>query len=168
MRISGWCLDGYSRPIDQGRWRPITYCSMRSHFSTRCAILRLRVQILKPKPALCSGTFEAQLLGMDEVPDRAIIDLEATLGELRNQPLDREVLLRTRCTSHSRCSPENRVRLVATHRAQRCPSRAAAAPTGRRREFLCGSNTKGSIIVDKTRLPSIVEILLVSGIGGRW
>jgi len=35
--------------------------------------------------------FEAQLLGVDEVPDRPIIDLEAALGEFGDKPAQGEV-----------------------------------------------------------------------------
>jgi hypothetical protein len=170
MRMSGWCLDGHSRPIrsrTMASYHLLLY-AVSLQYSVRHSSIACVVQILKPKPALCSGTFEALLLGMDEVPDRAIIDFEATLGELRNQlrivksfsgpaaQATRGALRKSRSAyGHPSC------------RSQRCPSRAAAAPTGRRRGFLCRSNTKDSIIIDKTRLPSIVEILLVSGIGGR-
>jgi len=57
---------------------------------------------------------------------------------------------------------------MATHLVGRNAARLAQPlHPGRRRGFLCRSNTKDSIIIYKTRLPSIVEILLVSGIGGR-
>ena len=99
------------RPLEADRSRTMAsyhllLYAVSLQYSVRHSSIACVVQILKPKPALCTGTFEAQLLGMDEVPDRAIIDLEATLGEFRYQPTDCEVLLRTRCTSHSRCSPE--------------------------------------------------------------
>jgi len=35
--------------------------------------------------------FEAQLLGMDEVPDRSIIDLQSALGEFGDEPAQGEV-----------------------------------------------------------------------------
>ncbi len=42
---------------------------------------------------------------MDELPDRAVIDLEAALAELGNEPAQGEVPLPQRSTSQSRCAP---------------------------------------------------------------
>jgi hypothetical protein len=49
--------------------------------------------------------FEAQLFGMDEVPDRPIIDLQAALGEFGDEPAQGEVPILGRCNSQARCSP---------------------------------------------------------------
>src|SRR6476620_8839612 len=61
--------------------------------------------------------FEAQLLGMDEVPDRAIIDLKAPLGKLGNQPTYCEVLLPDPLQKPLAMLTGNRFWLVATHLA---------------------------------------------------
>src|SRR6476646_2386548 len=75
--------------------------------------------------------FEAQLLGMDEVPDRAIIDLKAPLGKLGNQPTYCEVLLPDPLQKPLAMLTGNRFWLVATHLAG--PPFSTAATTRSRR-----------------------------------
>src|SRR5271165_7567569 len=71
--------------------------------------------------------FEAQLLRMDEVPDRAIIDLEATLGKLSDQPPYREVLLLHPLQKPLAVLTGNRFRFVAPHLAG-CHAACLAQP----------------------------------------
>ena len=65
---------------------------------------------------------------MHEVPDRAIIDLKATLGELGDQPTDREVFLADPLQKPLAVLTGNRFRLVATHLAGRNAARLAQPP----------------------------------------
>ena len=76
------------------------------------------------------GFFEAQLLGVDEVSDRPIIDLEAALGEFGDKPAQGEVpclgaLLRS--SNQARYSPEIALGLCPPI----CPG--ATLPVSRRR-----------------------------------
>src|SRR5216684_8212190 len=78
--------------------------------------------------------FEAQLLGLNEIPHRPIIDLEAALGELGHQPAQGEILL-----SHPFHQPDlmlapDRLRLVPAHLPRRyAPGRSEAPNPGDRR-----------------------------------
>lgn len=58
------------------------------------------------------GFFEAQLLGVNEVPHRPIIGLEAARGELGHQPMQGEVLLPDPCQEPGVMLAPDRLRLV--------------------------------------------------------
>src|SRR5579863_2165097 len=49
--------------------------------------------------------FEAELLGVNEVPHRSVVDLEAALGQLRHQPAQREGALADASARKTWCSP---------------------------------------------------------------
>src|ERR1700694_4082059 len=59
--------------------------------------------------------FEAQLLGVDEVPDRPIIDLEAALGEFGDKSAQGEVACLGALQQPGTVLARNGFRLVATH-----------------------------------------------------
>ena len=76
--------------------------------------------------------FEAQLLGVDEVPHRPVIDLEATLGQFGHQPAQGEVFLLVRSSKPSTVLARDRLRLVPAHLARRNAARSlgSAEPRG--------------------------------------
>src|SRR5215475_2600669 len=63
--------------------------------------------------------FEAQFLGMEEVPHRPIIDLKATLGELGDEPAYGEVFPSYPLQKPVAVRAGDRLRLVAAHLARR-------------------------------------------------
>src|ERR1035437_4030421 len=65
--------------------------SMRLRYFVHCA--RLWAMSGRSRSLATTLFFEAQLLGMDEVPDRPVIDLEAAFGEFGDQPAQGEVSL---------------------------------------------------------------------------
>src|SRR5215813_5852501 len=88
--------------------------------------------------------FEAQFLGMEEVPHRPIIDLKATLGELGDEPTYGEVFPIDPLQKPDAVRADDRLRLVAAHLARRntaglpeqpnpCDHRADADPKLRSR-----------------------------------
>lgn len=50
--------------------------------------------------------FEAELLGVHEVPHRVVVDLQAASGKLGNQPRNAKSPLLIRCDSKTAWSPE--------------------------------------------------------------
>ena len=52
---------------------------------------------------------------MNEFPHRAVVDLETALGQLRNQPAQREVAYMASLHQPVPMRPRNRLGLVATH-----------------------------------------------------
>src|SRR5258706_12196634 len=72
--------------------------------------------------------FEAQLLGMDEVPDRPIIDLEAALGEFGDQPAQGEVPCLCALQQPGTLLTRNGLRLVPAHLPPRNAAGLAQAP----------------------------------------
>src|SRR5215216_272931 len=84
--------------------------------------------------------FETQLLGMDEVPNRSIVDLEAPLGKLPDEPTQREVSFLHPVKKPNPMLSRDRLRLVPAHLARRNAarlSRPANPPDGR-----AGTNPK--------------------------
>src|SRR4051794_14333604 len=71
--------------------------------------------------------FEAQPLGMHEIPHRAIVHLQAALGEFRNEPAKREVLLPEALQPSLVLAPD-RFRLVAPNLAGLEAAGIAIAP----------------------------------------
>src|SRR6202162_3363729 len=73
----------------------------------------------------CTVFFEAQPLGVNKVPHRAIIDLEAAPGEFDHQPTQGEVRLANPLAQPCRMLVPDRFGLVPTHLARRhapgCP-----------------------------------------------
>src|ERR1700680_760676 len=72
--------------------------------------------------------FEAQLLRMDEVPDRAVIDLKSALGEFGDEPTQGEVFLPGPLQEPDAVLARNRLRLVPAHLARRNAARLAQPP----------------------------------------
>src|SRR3984893_18003749 len=72
--------------------------------------------------------FEAELLGVDEVPHRSVVDLKAALGELSDQPPQGEVLLLGPSQQPSTMLACDRLRLVPAHLAWRNAARFPQAP----------------------------------------
>src|SRR5712692_6883738 len=72
--------------------------------------------------------FEAQLLGVDEVPDRAIIDLQSALGEFGDEPAQGEVPILGPQYEPSAVLTRNPLRLVPAHLARRNAARLAQPP----------------------------------------
>src|SRR3978361_220520 len=94
--------------------------SMRLWYLHHCASRRAawgRSRYL-PTTVFC----EAQLLGVNEVPDRPIIDLEATLGEFGYKPAQGEVPCLGALQQPSAVLARNCLRLVPTHLPRRHPS----------------------------------------------
>jgi len=58
-----------------------------------------------PASAAISVFFITKLLCVKEIPHRAVINLQATLGEFGYQPAHGKIRFRHRCTSQSRCGP---------------------------------------------------------------
>src|SRR5262249_60384101 len=56
--------------------------------------------------------FETQLLGMDEVPHRSVVDLKAPLGKLADQPAQREVSFLDPAKKPNPVRSRDRLRLV--------------------------------------------------------
>ena len=50
--------------------------------------------------------FDAELLGMDKLPHRAIVDLQSALAKLGNEPGNVKSLALIRCDNQAACSPE--------------------------------------------------------------
>src|SRR5271155_5368833 len=69
--------------------------------------------------------FEAQLFGVNEVPDRPVIDLEAALGEFRHQSTYRELALLDPRNNPGPVLPSDRLRLVPAHLTRRGTPRPA-------------------------------------------
>src|ERR1700704_6188093 len=65
---------------------------------------------------------------MDEVPDRSVVDLKAALGELGDEPAQREVFLLGPPQQPSTMLAGDRLRLVAAHLARRSAARFPEAP----------------------------------------
>jgi hypothetical protein len=72
--------------------------------------------------------FEAQLLGVDEVPDRPIIDLEAALGEFGDKPAQGEVPCLGALQQPGTVLARNCLRLVAAHLPRRNAAGLTQAP----------------------------------------
>src|SRR6202521_1127605 len=72
--------------------------------------------------------FEAQLLRMDEVPDRAVIDLKSALGEFGDEPAQGEVSLPGPLQQPDAVLARNRLRLVPAHLARPTAARPAQPP----------------------------------------
>jgi hypothetical protein len=72
--------------------------------------------------------FEAEFLGVDELPDRAIIDLEAALGQLGHQPAQGEVPFLDPPQQPQPVLTPDFLRLVAAHLARRYAAGLAQAP----------------------------------------
>src|SRR5580700_2127215 len=62
--------------------------SIRSCRSTHC--VRRRATSGRSRSLATTVFFEAELLGLDEVPHRTVIDLEAAIGQLAHQTAQRE------------------------------------------------------------------------------
>src|SRR3954470_21218706 len=62
--------------------------------------------------------FEAELLGMHEVPHRVIVDLQAATGKLGNEPAYGEVAVLDPLRQPDRLVSRNRLRLVTAHLAR--------------------------------------------------
>src|SRR5258708_8921926 len=95
---------------------------MRSGSLPHCA--RRRATSGRSRSLATTVFFEAQLLGMDEVPDRPIIDLEAALGEFGDQPAHGEVPCLCALQQPGTLLTRNRLRLVPAP----LPRRNAAPP----------------------------------------
>src|SRR5215470_17089383 len=63
--------------------------------------------------------FEVQLFGMDEVPDRSVVDFKAPLGEFPDQPAQREVALLGPTKEPNPMLPRDRLWLMSAHLARR-------------------------------------------------
>jgi hypothetical protein len=74
-----------------------------------------------------NGFFITQLLGVDEAPDRMVVDLEATRRELGHQTTQREVAIANSSPSQTSCAPD-RLWLVATHLTRRGAARLSKSP----------------------------------------
>src|SRR4249919_613296 len=61
--------------------------------------------------------FEAELLGMHEVPHRVVVDLQAAPGQLDNEPPYGEIAVLDPLRQPNRVVSRNRLRLVTTHLA---------------------------------------------------
>src|SRR6478672_12112782 len=62
--------------------------------------------------------FEAELLGMHEVPHRVIVDLQAATGKLGNEPAYGEIAVPDPLRQPDRVVSRNRLRLVTAHLAR--------------------------------------------------
>ena len=71
---------------------------------------------------------EAQLLGLNEIPHRPIIDLEAARRELGDQPAQGEILLPDPFHQPSVMLAPDRLRLVPTHLPRRHATARPEAP----------------------------------------
>ena len=69
------------------------------------------------------GFFEAQLLGVNEVPHRVVVDLETAIGKLSHQPTQRKVLLLGPCQEPGAMLAPDLFRFVPTHLARRNAAR---------------------------------------------
>src|SRR5207237_7205789 len=59
--------------------------------------------------------FEAELLGMHEIPHRVIVDLQAAPGKFGNEPTQGEVVVLDPLRQPNRVFTRNRLRLVTAH-----------------------------------------------------
>src|SRR5260221_7289459 len=65
--------------------------SIRSRYLVHCA--RRRATSGRSCSAAISVFFMTELLGVNEIPHRVVIDVQATLGEFRHQPTQSEIRL---------------------------------------------------------------------------
>jgi hypothetical protein len=72
--------------------------------------------------------FEAELLGMDELPHRAVIDLQPARGEFGNQSAQGEVSILDPLQQPDTVFAANCLRLVPAHLARRNIARLAQTP----------------------------------------
>src|SRR6266478_6440037 len=72
--------------------------------------------------------FEAQILSMDELPDRPIVDLQPALGEFGDKPTQGEVPCPGALQQPITVLPRNLLRLVPTHLARRNAASLSEAP----------------------------------------
>src|SRR5271166_3966475 len=80
-------------------------------------------------PALATTVFfKAELLGVDEVPHRVVIDFEAVLGEFAHQPAQREPSFPDASRHKDLMIASNRLRLMPAHLARRHAARVLEPP----------------------------------------
>src|SRR6266852_2551893 len=91
--------------------------STRSWYLVHCA--RRRATSGRSRSPATTVFFEAQLLGVDEAPDRPVIDLETTLGQFGHQPAQGKVFLPRPLQQPGTILARNRLRLVPAHLAWR-------------------------------------------------
>src|SRR5271157_2982048 len=72
--------------------------------------------------------FEAELLGVDEVPHRTIVDLEAAFGELGHEPAQREATFPDAARQENLMLAADRLRLVPAHLPRRHAARVLKPP----------------------------------------
>src|SRR5262249_12690761 len=89
--------------------------------------------------------FETQLLGMDEVPHRSVVDLKAPLGKLADQPAQREVSFLDPAKKPSPVRPRNRLRLAPAHLAGRTAPRPPRPTTPSDRRAGTYPNPRGCL-----------------------
>src|SRR5262249_55147183 len=89
--------------------------------------------------------FETQLLGMDEVPHRSVVDLKAPLGKLADQPAQREVSFLDPAKKPNPVRPRDRLRFVPAHRAGQTAPRPPRPPTPSDRRAAPPPNPRGCL-----------------------
>src|SRR5580698_6805405 len=89
---------------------------------------RLRATSGRSRSLATTVFFKAELLGVDEVPDRSVVDLEATLGELSNEPPQGELCLLGPPQQPNTMLPCDRLGLVPAHLAWRSAARFPETP----------------------------------------
>src|SRR5882757_5712007 len=87
--------------------------SSRSWYLSHCP--RLRATSGRSCSSASSVFFIGQALGMDELPYRTIVDLEAPLGQLGDKPHQREVLLLAALDQPVAVRVPDRLGLVTAH-----------------------------------------------------
>jgi branched-chain amino acid transport system permease protein len=89
---------------------------------------RLRATSGRSRSLATTLFFETELLRVDEIPHRAIVDLEPALGEFRHQPAQREGPLPNALGQKGRVPVADRLRLVSAHLARRHAARLVKPP----------------------------------------
>ena len=84
--------------------------SIRPQYLTHCA--RRRATSGQSRSLATMVSFGDQILSMDEVPDRAVIDLQAPLGQFVHKPGQGEVLRLLPLQQPSAVRARNRLRLM--------------------------------------------------------
>src|SRR5712691_9121427 len=95
-------------------------------YLAHCA--RLRATSGRSRSPATTVFFEAQPLGMNEAPDRPVINLQAALGKLGHKPAQGEVLLLHPLQQPGTVLARNQLRLVPAHLARRDTPSLTQAP----------------------------------------
>src|SRR6266852_9528867 len=106
--------------------------STRSWYLVHCA--RRRATSGRSRSPATTLFFKAQLLGVDELPDRPVIDFQPAPSELASQPAQGEVSILGPLQQPDPMLARNRLRLVTAHLARRnaaCLTQASHPIDGR-------------------------------------